>query len=292
MGNQVADRRDAQDPSKQDNPNTEEKRAIIHGWKPKDEYAGKPEDWVEAKVFNQRADSSMAIKNERMRKLEEDVSTLTNDKTELLNGQTELKSTLDEFVTYHKDVAEREYKKAVTDIESKKREAAADGDIDAYEALEEEEKGLEPPKEEAKDKEGDQPGVDPALKAWVAKNDWYYKDQILNIQMQAEHALLSKTEPGLSLEENLEKAKKNLMERFPKEFGLDPAKEEDEEEEGEEEEEEEAVQAVESGRAPSGKKGKKTYANLPAEAKTSCDRFVTQGLLTQEQYVKDYEWTT
>jgi hypothetical protein len=36
--------------------------------------------------------------------------------------------------------------------------------------------------------------------------------------------------------------------------------------------------------------GKHSYANLPADAKTQCDKWVRDGLMTQDQYVKDYPW--
>ena len=37
-------------------------------------------------------------------------------------------------------------------------------------------------------------------------------------------------------------------------------------------------------------KGKKSYENLPSEAKAACDKFVKQGLMTREEYVKEFEW--
>ena len=37
--------------------------------------------------------------------------------------------------------------------------------------------------------------------------------------------------------------------------------------------------------------GAQSYKNLPAEARQACDRFVKQGLMTQEQYVKDFDWS-
>ena len=37
-----------------------------------------------------------------------------------------------------------------------------------------------------------------------------------------------------------------------------------------------------------GSTSKKSYADLPAEAKQACDKFVKQGLLSKDQYVKDY----
>ena len=37
-------------------------------------------------------------------------------------------------------------------------------------------------------------------------------------------------------------------------------------------------------------KGKKSYESLPAEAKAACDKFVKQGLMTREEYVKEFDW--
>jgi len=40
-------------------------------------------------------------------------------------------------------------------------------------------------------------------------------------------------------------------------------------------------------RSPS---NKKSYENLPADAKAACDKFVRQKLMTKEQYVASYEF--
>ena len=36
--------------------------------------------------------------------------------------------------------------------------------------------------------------------------------------------------------------------------------------------------------------GVKGYADLPPEAKAACDKFVNQKLITQKQYLAEYEW--
>ena len=41
---------------------------------------------------------------------------------------------------------------------------------------------------------------------------------------------------------------------------------------------------------PSVSSGKKSYNNLPSDAKSACDKFVKQGLMTKEQYVAEYSW--
>jgi hypothetical protein len=46
----------------------------------------------------------------------------------------------------------------------------------------------------------------------------------------------------------------------------------------------------EGGGARGESKRGKSYANLPADAKATCDRFVKKGLMTKEAYVDAYEW--
>jgi len=41
---------------------------------------------------------------------------------------------------------------------------------------------------------------------------------------------------------------------------------------------------------PTVSSGKKSYGNLPPEAKAACDKFVKQGLMTKEAYVAEYDW--
>ena len=51
------------------------------------------------------------------------------------------------------------------------------------------------------------------------------------------------------------------------------------------------TQANPGGGRPSPKGGAKGYADLPADAKRQCDRFVkTIPGFTREQYVKDFQW--
>jgi hypothetical protein len=50
-----------------------------------------------------------------------------------------------------------------------------------------------------------------------------------------------------------------------------------------------SVSSSSDGRSPS-TKTKKSYNDLPSEAKQACDKFVKQKLMTQEQYVAEYQW--
>ena len=52
-----------------------------------------------------------------------------------------------------------------------------------------------------------------------------------------------------------------------------------------------AVDSTGNVRAGGGS-GKKTYDNLPSEAKAACDKFVKQGLFkSKQEYIDLYDWT-
>ena len=43
---------------------------------------------------------------------------------------------------------------------------------------------------------------------------------------------------------------------------------------------------------PSGSNSKKSYDNLPQEAKTACDRFIKNGWIkSKQEYIDSYDWT-
>ena len=50
-----------------------------------------------------------------------------------------------------------------------------------------------------------------------------------------------------------------------------------------------AGMTTQSGRPSS---AKRSYENLPTEAKAACDRFLKQGLIrNKEDYVREYDWS-
>ena len=75
---------------------------------------------------------------------------------------------------------------------------------------------------------------------------------------------------------SIQEVTEEVRRRFPEKFG-NPRREK--------------PNRVEGGGTPSGRSGKKGYADLPPEAKAACDRFVKQGLMTKEEYVKDFDWS-
>ena len=111
---------------------------------------------------------------------------------------------------------------------------------------------------------------------WQSQNTWYGKDKMLTKYAEAEGELIRDDYPGIQGKNFLDKVSERLKERFPDKFDNPRTKAS-------------AVEGSSSNR-PIVNSGKKTYSDLPPEAKAACDRFVKQGLLTKEQYISEFDW--
>ena len=90
-------------------------------------------------------------------------------------------------------------------------------------------------------------------------------------------ATVRKQFPHLSGRAFLDKLDERIAEYFPTKTALKKARGS-------------AVDSTGNVRA-GGSTGKKSYDNLPAEAKAACDKFIKQGLFkTKQEYVDNYDW--
>jgi hypothetical protein len=93
------------------------------------------------------------------------------------------------------------------------------------------------------------------------------------------HGKLLKDKPGLSLAENLEETRKYVAKRYPEKFAAA-------EDEPEEEDEKPRASRVEGG-SRSGGGSKSKFSQLPADAKSQCDKFIKEdGLVPGEGRVR------
>ena len=77
----------------------------------------------------------------------------------------------------------------------------------------------------------------------------------------------------------LAETKKRTMNKFPEKFGINTRREEP------------ASVSTPSGQVTTQRSRKKTYDDLPAEAKSACDKFVkTIPGYTRDKYVAAYDW--
>jgi hypothetical protein len=112
--------------------------------------------------------------------------------------------------------------------------------------------------------------------AWHSNNDWYFKDPDMTGWADATAHGIKQAEPNLTPAQVFEKVSQRVKDVFPHKFSNLNREGAD------------TVDGSTTRTNTTVPTGKKTYNDLPADAKALCDSYVEQKLLTKEQYLKDY----
>lgn len=249
-----------------------ELEASQFGWVPESEYKGNPEDWKDAETFLKRGKEINGF-------LRKDLEKIKHKNQSLESELSEIRATMEEFRQYHNETEARAYKRALDDLKKQKVEAIEQGDgarvieiDDTIESIKEAQNKPAPKVE----KPQTNASYDEEYFAWAKTNTWY----VTNPEAQAIATLygqeINAKYPEKKGREFLDEVTRLVKESHP-EYFTNPAR---------------SVSTVGSssdGRSPTASK-KKGYNDLPAEAKAACDKFVKQKLMTQEQYVAEYQW--
>lgn len=244
-----------------------EQEALGMGWIPKEQFKGDPSRWRPADEFVKRGRELMPILKATNRKLEEKIYNLEKE------VQTS-RSTTEKLLKMAETVSKDQYERAKTEIIKQQTEAITAGDGERWRQLEEKKESLQKP-EEIKPEPSQ---ANPEFETWHSQNDWYMKDEDLNMYANALGQRLTKTNPNMAYGEWLKKIEEGVKAAFPHKFS-NPARN--------------MPSAVDAGTQRGStqvKTGKKTYSDLPADAKAQCDKYVAQGLMTKEKYVQEYPW--
>lgn len=268
--------------NQQPDNNGVEQEAKRFGWVPKEEFRGDEDTWVDAETFVKRGKEINPIlraNNERLKK------ELDAERDKHSRELAEIRKTAEEFKEFQKEAYERKQKELSTELDALKaqrKEAIREGDADLVVELEDRIEEVKEEKAAAKEPaaapaKADEPvQIDPALTEWMENNKWFGSDIEATEIANGIGAAVMRQFPGLKGKAFLDKVDEKLRARVPELYG-NPNQ---------------SRNPVEGGGArgtPSA--GKKTYENLPAEAKAACDKFVKQGLFkSKEEYVALYDW--
>ncbi len=245
------------------------------GWAPKEQWRGDPDRWVDADEYLERGAHNNAILRERNEQLLK----------ELQSTRDEVKQSVREFGKATRAAEERAYQRAKEELKTRERDAVLTGDSETWEKIQAEKELLdrdfrefetktavtEPPAQPATN-----PDEDPAFVAWHADNGWYNND--VDATLYANEAALiigrkypqGQPPPRAFYDEIAQHVRKRFPEKFRNTARDNPG-------------------AVQGASHATGKRsGGKSYADLPPEAKQYCDKYVKQGLMSKEEYVKDY----
>lgn len=259
-----------------------EDQARQGGWVPQEEWKGDPDRWVSADTFVERGEKSLPIQKQKLdRALAEN---------QVLKGEvSEIKESVKEFESFTNQILENtvtKYKEQITQLKADKKEAAAEGNMAAYDQLDgqiEELQEVVKNQVEAKPKEvveekPTQPQATPEQQELLVKfatdNPWYATNRVMAASAEAISKELLEKDPTLSGQPLLDKIVDGVKENFPHQFENDKRERD----------------SIDSGGKPRGGNLKgQGYDNLDPEAKAACDKFVkTIPGYTVEKYLKVY----
>lgn len=190
----------------------------------------------------------------------------------------QLKKDIEALKESHKVVAEQAYKRAKRELEKEKRQAYEEGDTDKALQIDKEMSDLDKDQEKiAKDEGNTNEAAKEAFDSFRESNPWYDNDPELRgyaemigsgmINMDPEKA---NNDPEKLFEEVAAEVKKRFPEKFKGGRGNRSG-------------------SVE-GESPSGGKGgkKRSLRDIPEEHREVAKRVIESGVISEEQYVKDY----
>jgi hypothetical protein len=246
---------------------TVEQKAEKMGWVPKEDWKGDPDVWRPAEEFVERGENIVPILKDRIDKLESDLAT-----TIKINKREVSKAKKESY-----DRATREYNEKLEKLQAEKFEAIQDGDIDRYAATEKKIVQLEKPAEPDKDTDDANTGETPVFAEWKNKNTWYGQDRELSDYAEFIAARLDQSKH--TEEQFYAEVEKRVRRTYPDKF-KNPNRDN--------------PGMVDSSTGNPNKGGaKKTFADLPPEAKATYNRlkknFERQGReFKKEDYAKTY----
>ena len=261
-----------------------EKEARLFGWVPKEEFRGSETDWVDAEVFVKRGKEINPI----LRKNNELLMKKLDEKAKEIDS---IKASVEEFKKFQKESFERksaEYEVQIAQLKTQKREAIAAGDGDTVVDIDDQIDSLKEAQKEAKLEAAKKPEPvkteaqasvpdDPELQSWLGRNQWFGEDSEMTDMANGLGASVRKQFPHLTGRAFLDKLDEKIVEYFPQKVLGKKAK---------------GSSVDSTGNVRGGTtSGKKSYDNLPDDAKQACDRFIKNGWIkSKQEYVDSYDW--
>lgn len=239
---------------------TPEQEARNMGWKPKEEFSGNPDNWVDAEEFLDRGRHVLPILNENNKRLQKELAARDNQISQLQSAVQESQSSIKALQAHYNESTKRAVELAKKEVIAQLKAAKEGGDVETEVALTEQLQDLRDAERAAAtaatsdDKPVDQPAqpLDPAFIAWQQDNPWF------NTDLQKTQAILAIAN-GLRAAGN-KQVGRPFMDACVKILDRNG-----------EFEEPRAVSKVEGGGVSSSRTpGAKSFASLPAEAKAAC----------------------
>lgn len=208
-----------------------EAEAYRQGWRPLDEYRGPPGKWVDAKTFLERGERYLPFVQKERDEGRQRITAMTREIEEMRGTMAEQSEQLRKLLEYSRRADQAGYDRAVRELKAKQRQAASEGNMDAFDEIGGQIEQMEDARAASAETREQAPAtperpaiqprrkVEPAIDAFIAENPWFQSDPVLNPAMIAAHNQIISQSPGLPLADQLEAAKEIVMEQYPEKFG-------------------------------------------------------------------------
>lgn len=177
-----------------------ELKAIEQGWRPKEEFDGEPERFIDAAEFIRRGELFQKIDSQN-RELKQ------------------VKLALEGLKEHHAKVEKSAYDRAIADLKRQRKEALAEGDVDLYDKLDERVEELKEERDEfvqQASRAPQQPAIAPEFTNWVERNKWYETDPIMRGAADTYGVMLARQ--GKGPEEVLKLVEAEIRKEFAHKF--------------------------------------------------------------------------
>ena len=266
-----------------------EAKAREMGWRPPEQFNGDPSQYRDAEEFIKRGEEMLPIIRSRLDRTAEENKQL---KAEIAKQKSDFDKRVQRLEHTSTAALQTQRQQLIDHYEGKMRDAAENGDPDAYDRLRDErndkvkeiDKAVESAEETAEIEHIEQPAQQqpkfaPEVDQWRTQNPWFGTDPILTSTAQAYSAQLQQEHPGLTVDQNLAQVRKFMESKFPEKFSLPEGVTGGQT----------ADPAIGGSRQAGASVAGQGAAQLPPEARQAGEGFVKEGLYENlEDYAKDY----
>lgn len=222
-------------------------QAVSAGWKPKEEFEGPEDAFIDYPEFVRRGELFDAIK-----KSNKDVK--------------DLRKALNDLSDFHNKTLEAEHKNNLEQLKQAKIAAIKEGEAEKVVAIDEQIAEVKTAQKENTTKKVETPVFD----EWVKENKWYNEDAKLRAFANGMVQELKEGDPSISIEDVFEKITEEVKQTFPAKFQKKTTK---------------ALPSGNNLNRSNGG-GSIEYSDLSPAEKTMHDRFVRLGVITSQKYIE------
>jgi len=175
-----------------------EQKALEQGWKPKEQFDGNEDDFIDAKEFVRRGELFSKIEHQN-------------------KELKAVRAALDAFKIHHSKVKEAEYNRALESLKTARKEAVVNGEHEQAFAIEEKIDEIKAEKEEiVRQGQTPAPQSNQEFTEWMSRNKWYTTDP--ELREEADALGIGYHQKGKPASEVLTLVEQRIKKMFPEKF--------------------------------------------------------------------------